>query len=106
MNHLRSANYGNIITAEKEANALPSGIFKEDIDQDGIEEAVISSEEMSLFVDKDGNVFEWDLFEPPGWRRSSSPGLAGASAAGLAAVAYVSGRTAGYRALYPAHLFN
>jgi len=63
LNHLRSAIYRNVILAEKNAGVLPSGLIKQDINCDGIEEAVIASEKMALFVGKDGQVFEWDLFD-------------------------------------------
>ncbi len=63
LNHLRSAIYKNIILAERQANTLPKGLIKQDIDLNGVDEVVLASESMALFVGKDGQVFEWDLYE-------------------------------------------
>ncbi len=64
LNHLRSAIYSNLILAETTAG-LNKDIFEiADINKDGIDEIVIGNKEQKIFLNQNGEAFEWDLYEP------------------------------------------
>ena len=61
LNHLRSAVYSNLILSELSSGIKHDEIRKMDIDFNGKDEVILSSDRQQVFVSHYGTIFEWDV---------------------------------------------